>query len=175
MGRLLIPYLDKGNYLGIEPNRWLVSDGILNEVGQDQIRIKAPRFFYRASLQDCEENLGLDYALAHSIFSHCALPLVRDWLSQMSTHLRKDGALVATFCCGTQDFDGTGWIYPDCVSYRPETLAALAGEAGLVFEVLNWRHPRQTWALFSKPRYDRCLVSGGVIAWNRVVEQGNQH
>jgi hypothetical protein len=171
IGRLLIPYLDKGNYLGIEPNRWLVTDGILNEVGQDQIRIKAPRFFYRASLAGCGENLRLEYALAQSIFSHCALPLVRDWLAHLSAHLRDEGALLATFCCGTEDFDGNGWIYPACVSYRPETLAALAGEAGFAFEVLNWRHPRQAWALFAKPHYDRSLVSGGVISWNRVMEQ----
>ena len=72
-----------------------------------------------------------------------------------------------------EDFSGEGWIYPSCVSYRPETLATVAGEAGFAFEVLNWRHPRQTWALFAKPQYDRSLVSGGVISWNRVVEQGN--
>jgi len=170
IGRLLIPYLNNGNYVGVEPNRWLVTDGILNEVGRDQIRIKAPRFIYRASLEGCE-NLELDYALAQSIFSHCTLPLVRDWLCQLSAHLRNDGALVATFCSGTVDFEGEGWIYPGCVAYRPETLATIAGEAGLAFEVLNWRHPRQTWALFSKPDYDRSLVSGGVISWNRLVEQ----
>ncbi len=92
IGRLLIPYLNNGNYVGVEPNRWLVTDGILNEVGRDQIRIKAPRFIYRASLEGCE-NLELDYALAQSIFSHCALPLVRDWLCQLSAHLRNDSAL----------------------------------------------------------------------------------
>ncbi len=81
--------------------------------------------------------------------------------------------MVATFCRGMEDFGGSGWIYPDCVAYRPETLAALAVEAGLAFEVLNWRHPRQTWALFSKPDYDRSLVSGGVISWTRVVEQSS--
>ena len=173
IGRLLIPYLDKGNYVGIEPNRWLVTDGILNEVGRDLIRIKSPRFLYRASLEGWRDNLGLDYALAQSIFSHCALPLVRDWLSQLSVHLRDEGALLATFCCGPEDFDGNGWIYPACVAYRPDTLAAIAAESGFAFEVLNWRHPRQTWALFSKPRYDRSLVGGGVIAWNRVIEQSN--
>jgi len=30
VGRLLIAYLNQGNYFGVEPNEWLVSDGILN-------------------------------------------------------------------------------------------------------------------------------------------------
>src|SRR6476660_10600545 len=42
-GRLLIPYLNIGNYTGIEPNKWLVSEGVQHETGQDQIRIKRPR------------------------------------------------------------------------------------------------------------------------------------
>src|SRR4029450_11413927 len=40
IGRLLIPYLNAGNYTGIEPNKWLIQAGIRQEVGQDQIRIK---------------------------------------------------------------------------------------------------------------------------------------
>src|SRR5271167_1446401 len=39
-GRLLIPYLNNGNYTGIETNKWLVGEGIRRETGRDQIRIK---------------------------------------------------------------------------------------------------------------------------------------
>src|SRR5581483_9942228 len=34
-GRLLIPYLRRGHYYGIDPNRWLVEDGIKRELGCD--------------------------------------------------------------------------------------------------------------------------------------------
>ena len=51
-----------------------------------------PRFFYHASLEGCGESLELDYALAQSIFSHCALQLVNDWLCNLSIHLRNEGA-----------------------------------------------------------------------------------
>ena len=33
LGRLLIPYLNAENYIGLEPNKWLIDDGIRNEVG----------------------------------------------------------------------------------------------------------------------------------------------
>src|SRR5271169_3068223 len=32
-GRLFIPYLNAGNYTGIEPNQWLIDEGIRREVG----------------------------------------------------------------------------------------------------------------------------------------------
>jgi SAM-dependent methyltransferase len=171
IGRLLIPYLNQGNYCGVEPNRWLVNDGILNEVGRDQIRIKEPAFCYSTSLEALPPGLRFDYALAQSIFSHCTQPLLRRWLAQLSTRLEDHGALFATFCVGERDCEGEGWVYPACVTYRPETIAAAAAEFGFRFEMLDWRHPRQAWALFSRPSYDQSLTSGGVVAWNRVVEK----
>jgi hypothetical protein len=170
IGRLLIPYLNTGNYYGIEPNRWLVEDGILNEIGRDQIRIKRPTLFYADSLDGLPERLGVNFALAQSIFSHCTPPLLRQWLGQLSHHLADDGALFATFCVGSRDAEGDGWVYPACVEYRPETIAAMAAEAGFGFQMLDWRHPRQAWALFSRPGYDPTLTHDGTVAWNRVVE-----
>jgi len=37
--RVLIPYLNIGNYYGIEPNYGLVNEGIANELGQDLVKI----------------------------------------------------------------------------------------------------------------------------------------
>src|SRR5262245_3439726 len=43
-GRLLIPYLEPGNYFGIEPNMWLVDDAVRLELGRDILQAKQPRF-----------------------------------------------------------------------------------------------------------------------------------
>src|SRR5512143_3978771 len=40
IGRLLIPYLNAGRYTGIEPERWLVEEGIRRETGRDQVWLK---------------------------------------------------------------------------------------------------------------------------------------
>jgi hypothetical protein len=131
------------------------------------VRIKRPTFSFQASLDEFEAPLGIDFAVAQSIFSHCGQDLVRQWLAQTSFHLKDDGALLATFLVDSQDFPGTGWIYPGCVKFRPETMARLAAEQGLDFQVLDWAHPRQTWALFAKKGHDRSLVDAGPISWNR--------
>jgi hypothetical protein len=50
------------------PHRWLLEEAIKWEVGQDLIRIKAPRFIFKAALDETERFEG-DYALAQSISS----------------------------------------------------------------------------------------------------------
>lgn len=46
IGRLLIPYLNRGKYFGIEPNEWLVREGIQRELGESLLQIKRPTFFF---------------------------------------------------------------------------------------------------------------------------------
>lgn len=171
IGRLLIPYLNAENYIGVEPNKWLVEDGIFNEVGEDLMRIKRPSFSFSSSLNEFSEPLDIDFAIAQSIFSHCSKNLIRAWLGQVSSHLKENGALFATFLIANEDYDGEEeWIYPGCVRFMPNTMAALAKEAGLEFEIIDWRHPRQTWAVFSKKQFDRALIAGGGIGWNRMMD-----
>ena len=46
IGRLLIPYLNRGKYFGLEPNEWLVEEGIRRELGDTLVQIKQPTFFF---------------------------------------------------------------------------------------------------------------------------------
>jgi len=169
-GRLLIPYLNAGNYIGIEPNRWLVEDGIMNEVGWDQIRLKRPIFSYHDSLQEFTDPLGIDYALAQSIFSHCGLDLIDNWLMQVSRHLNPTGGLFATFFIANVDYQGKGWVYPKNVRYKIDTIAAVAAKNGLKYALLDWKHPRQSWALFAREAYDYSLIRDGALAWNNLFD-----
>jgi len=170
IGRLLIPYLNPKHYFGIEPNKWLVDDGIINEVGKDLVAIKEPNFSFETSLEEFKSSLGLDFAFAQSIFSHCGLDLISEWLSQVAYHLKDDGVFLATFIVDAKDYDKTGWVYPGCVSYKSETIAGIASSVGLDFTILDWAHPRQTWALFSKEKYDKTMIKKGPITWNNVMD-----
>jgi cyclopropane fatty-acyl-phospholipid synthase-like methyltransferase len=166
LGRLLIPYLNTGNYTGIEPNQWLVDEGIRRETGLDQIRIKQPRFHFDSSVKALRSDELFDFAVAQSIFSHCGPDLVERWLSDISTHLKDTGALAATFLIGDHDCQDTGWIYPSCVQYSMETMTALSHKAGLKFLLLDWKHPRQRWALYRKPGFDATWFQDQHLTWN---------
>ena len=172
IGRLLIPYLNRDKYFGIEPNEWLVEVGIRRELGETLVQIKRPTFFFSDSPNTiAQDKIAFDFAVAQSIFSHCGLDLIKGWLSAISRSLAQDGALVATFLIGEEDSAQTGWIYPDCVNYRPATLERAAKDANLRFEILDWKHPRQTWALFAAPGFDSSWFNEHPLTWNTGLER----
>jgi len=172
IGRLLIPYLNRGKYVGVEPNEWLVEEGIRRELGQSLVEIKGPTFLFTNSPESITQaETAFNFALAQSIFSHSGLDLIQAWLSAISRSLARDGGLVATFLIGAEDSAQTGWIYPDCVNYRPATLERAAAEVNLRFEILDWKHPRQTWALFAAPKFDSSWFKDRALTWNAALER----
>ena len=178
IGRLLIPYLNRGKYFGIEPAEWLVAEGIKQELGETVVQTKRPTFFFTDSPETVvRAKVSFDFALAQSIFSHCGLDLIKDWLSAVSRSLTPGGVLLATFLPGDEDSPRTGWIYPDCVNYRATTLEFAAAEVNLRFEILDWKHPRQTWALFAGPRFDSSWFKNQPLSWNAGLERtlGQKH
>jgi len=170
VGRLLIPYLNEGGYIGVEPNNWLVRDGIENEIGNDLIRIKAPSFVFDDKLSGVQDKINANFMVAQSIFSHCGIDLIRNWLQDVSHHLADDGVFVATFLTDSVDFSGNGWVYPGCVNFTPATLGKLGQEYGLSFRMLDWAHPRQTWCIYWKTGANTTLFEDGAVSWNRFVK-----
>jgi SAM-dependent methyltransferase len=172
IGRLLIPYLNRGKYFGVEPNEWLVEEGIKRELGEALFEIKRPTFFFSDAPEVItQERIAFDFVLAQSIFSHFGLDLIKNWLSAISRSLAEDGALVATFLPSEEDSQSKGWVYPECVNYRPATLRDAAAEAGLRFELLDWRHPQETWALFAAPKFDSDWFKNKQLTWNAGLEK----
>lgn len=171
VGRLLIPYLNRGGYTGIEPHAWLVEEGARSETGREQLEIKQATFVHADNAASLvEAGSRFDFALAQSIFSHCGLDLLEQWIAQVSQLLASDGALVATFLPAEHDTEERGWIYPGCVHFRPQTIAAVAERHGLRAMDLDWRHPRQQWVLMAKPGFDATIASGQ-LGWNASFER----
>ena len=152
-GRLFIPYLNPGHYYGVEPNQWLVEDAVKQEIGADIIQIKKPTFLYHDTFTCREFNVSFSYILAQSIFSHAGVDIVHRCFEEFAACLDPKGIAAVTFIhaeAGEGDFDGTGWVYPDCVSYSPDTIQNLLRDAGLVGCEIPWYHPRQNWYVLSK-------------------------
>src|SRR5258707_7928951 len=80
VGRLLIPYLNQEKYFGIEPNEWLVQEGIRHEIGETLLQIKRPKFFFSDSPAALSAaGVAFNFAVAQSIFNHCRLDLIKPW------------------------------------------------------------------------------------------------
>jgi hypothetical protein len=149
-GRLLIPYLVEGRYYGLEPNRWLIDEAIDRELGRTIIDLKRPTFLYHSNFSAAAFGVSFDYILVHSIFSHAGRDIISRCLAEFRFCLEKSGLILATFMQPhqlgtTDDFAGSGWIYPSCAAYKLETVNSMIEDSGLVGRPLPWFHPRQTW------------------------------
>ena len=131
LGRLLIPYLNAGNYYGLEPNQWLVEEGLARELGQDIVPLKQPVFCFGESVRQLGKTNFFDFAIAQSIFSHCGVDLLTQHLTDMHDALAPGGAVLATFFTGEVDTEESGWIYPDCVQYTPQRMARRSCASGM--------------------------------------------
>lgn len=148
-GRLFIPYLLPQHYYGIEPESWLVEEGIRNELGQELIQIKKPTFLYDFNFDLKAFKQNFDYIVAQSIFSHASDTQIRKCLQEVAGCLKPEGIFVATFIEGNEDYTGSTWVYPGCVEYTENFMKTVANEVNLNFEIIDWPHPnKQTWGLF---------------------------
>jgi len=150
-GRMLIPYLEPERYFGIEPNRWLVEEGIEHELGRDLVRMKRPAFRYVDDFSLSEFGVDFDFALAHSVFSHTYPDLALVGFRGIAESLAPEGKLFATFREGRQDSEGSGWLYPEMVPYTWERMNGIIEESGLLARRLDWMHPRQSWFVAAHP------------------------
>ena len=169
-GRLIIPYLNSGNYLGVEPNQWLVEQGVARELGEGIYAAKRPAFLYTDSPAALDSAPCASFALANSIFSHTSLSQFDEWLKHLAANLCLSGVLVATYLEGPEDYQGKEWVYPGCVYFRRTTIETLAARHGLRFRPLDWRHLHgQKWAVFARPAYDLDAHLNIPLAWNSVM------
>jgi hypothetical protein len=131
-GRLHIPYLLPGRYYGLEPNRWLIEDGINTQLGEELIELKRPIFLYNSDFSAAHFGVQFDFILAQSIFSHAGPDIVSIALSSF----KRDGLALATFIQpaqlgGAEESNTPGWLYPNCLSYNVETVIMPINNAGL--------------------------------------------
>jgi SAM-dependent methyltransferase len=153
-GRLFVPYLKPGNYFGIEPEQWLIDQGIDTELGRDLVRLKQPSFNNDTNFTLTSFGRKFDYMLAQSIFSHATQPQIRRCLSEAKKALEPTGIFAATFFPGETNYEGTEWVYPGCVYYTLEYFSKLVADEGLRCKPLNWTHTnQQKWVAITHPEY----------------------
>jgi len=151
-GKLFIPYLLPGQYCGIEPEQWLIEEGIKNEVGEDLITIKRPVFSNDSNFTLSIFNRKFDFILAQSIFSHAPQLHIKRCLSEAKKVMTPTSIFAATFFEGEPNYAGNEWVYPGCVTYTLEHMTSLIREQGLTCQPIDWPHLYlQTWIAIVNP------------------------
>ncbi len=149
-GRLFIPYLLRGRYFGIEPQEWLVKEGISKQLGQDMIDLKRPSFVFDDNFSLTRFEQKFDFLLAHSIFSHATQAQVRRCMEEAAKVMDDTSLFAATFVEGEKDYTGDKWTI--WVEYTFDFIKRTALEQGLSVRRLDWPSPDlQQWILITKP------------------------
>lgn len=157
-GRLFIPYLLPGGYCGLEPEEWLVREGIEHEIGNDLLRIKQPVLKHHADFNLSVFGGKFDFILAQSIFSHASARQIIACLHQVRDALEPWGIMAATFVVGDEDYTGEVWAYPHCVRYTEARMKQMANGAGLGLRLIDWPHPSQVWVLLCPEGREQFLL-----------------
>ncbi len=150
-GRLFLPYLKPGNYFGIEPEKWLIEDGIDQEVGADQVVIKRPVFSHSSDFALSEFGVDFDFLLAHSIFAHATKPQIERSLAEARRVMRPTSKFFATLHIGRDDYEGSEWKYPEPVPYTKGWFEGSSARHGLACRWIDWPAPhRQCWVVLTR-------------------------
>ena len=147
-GQYAIRILEPEHYYGIDPNQWLIDEGIKHELGAELLRLKRPVFS-----NDAEFNLGVfgrefDFLMAQSIFSHTSQTQMRKIITEAAKVMHEKSIFLATYSPGETDYMGTDWSYPDGIKFTFERVRTFAAEAHLECAPVNWFHTRQQWLVF---------------------------
>jgi hypothetical protein len=140
-GYPIMQYLNKGNYFGIDPNKWLVENSLQIAEVEKIATQKDARFIYNDRFDATPFNIKFDYVISHSILSHCAhwqLPLL---LENVNKCVKSGSKIIVSirFCEGNRygssgykgtEMDFETWQYPGSSFFRKETIIRLAQRYG---------------------------------------------
>ena len=162
LGRMLIPFLQEGGYFGLEPNAWLIEEGLKRECGADVAALKSPRFAHNADFDCAVFGEKFDFIVAQSIITHAGPSDARRLIETASASLKPGGIFAFSYIRARQDagLPEEGWHYPGCVKYAPGDLHRMLMDAGLDGGQIPWLHPGALWYLAARDKAALPSVEG---------------
>jgi len=150
LGRLMLQYLDKGNYFGIEPEKELVREGIGKYHLAELMAAKNPHIKFNDDCDLAIFGMEFDYIIAQSVFTHMPESQILKSLASAGRAMHRGSIFVANYKEGKGDYLGKDWTQAN-ITYRPATMKKLIDGCGLVSSPLQMIHTtRQEWLLIRK-------------------------
>ena len=141
---LILFYLDKSNYVGIDPNEWLRKTALENTRIRQLIAQKNARFMNVSDFDASSLGIQFDFVFSHSVLSHCAHWQLEQFLMNSAKVLAPKGKIIASIrlsegnaygSVGTPDNEDSMdevWQYPGNSFFTLNTVLRTASEQGLV-------------------------------------------
>jgi len=143
-GRHFIPYLNPGNYLGIDIEGDLIAAGLEFEVSADLAAEKQPEFVVSDDFDFGRFSKIPDMAMANSLFTHLVPSGIRRCLGQLAAHRHQGTVFYATFFAVDQPR-----VNPETSDahkgffYTIDEMKSFAADANWTAVYIgDWGHPR---------------------------------
>jgi cyclopropane fatty-acyl-phospholipid synthase-like methyltransferase len=168
-GTHIIEYLDKGNYVGIDPNEWLRDIAMKQNGVRQLINDKQARFLSVSDFDASTVGLKYDYIFANSVMTHFAHWQLEQFLKNTAKVLEQNGRILASIRLAEGNAYGSKgspdrkdsmfkkWKSPGFSFFTLPTVVETAKKQGLVAEYkpeytefYRTRRPKaiQDWILF---------------------------
>lgn len=139
-----IPYLDPGNYLGLEMEASLVQAALEQELPATVVQEKVPEFVISSQFEFERFSRRPDYAIAQSLFTHLVPDDIRLCLTRMRQAVGQGGCrFFVTFFEGDSSGNPPSSHTHLAFNYSQSEMQALTADTGWTFEYIGvWGHPR---------------------------------
>jgi SAM-dependent methyltransferase len=140
----VIQYLEKGNYVGLDPNVWLRKTAMKDRNVRRLVKEKRARFLTVSDFDASRLDVQFDYVFSHSILSHCAHWQLEQFLQNIAKVLAVKGRVLASIrlaegnpfgSAGTEDREDSKhetWQYPGVTWFKLSTVIETADKQGLM-------------------------------------------
>ena len=165
----LMRYLDHSNYVGIDPNEWLVHTAMKKGQVEQLVNDKRARFLHVDTFDASSLGITFDFVLSHSVLSHCAHRQLDQFLQSVATVLAPGGRILASIYLAEGNAYGSDpapnqedsrdeeWQYPGISRFKVSTVEDAAARHGLAArkvaeytEFVTRTRPREShdWMVF---------------------------
>ena len=142
LGRYLIDFLDKSNYVGVDPNDWLRNLAVKKDELSELIHRKAAVFLNNENFDATEVGKEFDFIFSHSVLSHAAHWQLNQYLENCLKVLAEEGVILASIRLAEgNEFGSKGnngedsgcqeWKYPGVSYFTLATVKETAKKLGL--------------------------------------------
>jgi len=144
LGNRVVPYLDRGNYLGIDIKEALIEHGKEAELGPTLCALKQPEFVVSDNFEFWKFTKRPDMAIAQSLFSHLIESDIGMCLENLALHRRDDTVFYATFNEAPEASENPAKSDPHgYFQYTRVEMERLGQRTGWKMTYIgDWHHPR---------------------------------
>ena len=135
LGKHLIPWLNKGKYIGLDRNQQMIDAGIQKELQPNTVEKKAPQYV-ATTTWDMSNIKPVDFVWAQAVFNHINIESIQACLRELKNVMHSNSVFYFTYWPGVYNpqADDTYTMSKINVYKTPEQMSETFAEFGFTLE-----------------------------------------